>query len=349
MADVSFSAHITVDEETDIDGLPILSATVTPDDESAELALPAGPAGPAGLTGSPRTTFLKMGDIADAAARPIDLTAADRGKWWHRLDTDGMDFWTGTTWVHSPGAVGVQGPVAPATTITPTTTHNPVLTVPAVRFTGNGPALDLSVTAPAGLPGPEGPPGDSGSISTATDFDTTIGPAQRGVFTWAQGPRRWKVQPAPNGFGMWSWWDTDFNAGVAATDTDRLIAGTFALPPMPFDYRPMAWGRLVIQSELNNSTFAEIRVRIGSETGPMVAAGAGIRTLNGLAFLTVFSPAVGDSTTKPISPTSTLATVPAYTATNLIVAVERVGQSSGVDIGFSRDRASLTVWAQPVG
>ncbi|MGI5223068.1 hypothetical protein [Nocardia sp. CA-290969] len=348
MADVSFSAHITVDEETDIDGLPILTATVTPDEESAQLPLPAGPAGPVGPTGSPRTTFLKMGEIANAAARPGDLTAEDRGKWWHRLDTDGMDFWTGTTWVHSPGAVGPQGLVAPATTITPTTTHSPALTTPAVRFTGDAPALNLSVTAPAGLQGPEGPPGDSGSISTATDFDTTTGPAQRGIFTWAQGARKWKVQPAPNGFGMWSWWDTDFNAATTA-DTDRLIAGTFALPDMPFAYRPMAWGRLTISSEQNTSTFAEIRVRIGSETGPMVAAGAGIRTISGSSYITVFSPSIGDSTTKPISPTSTLASVPAYTPTNLLVTVERIGQSTSVDIGFNPARASLTVWAQPIG
>lgn len=349
MADVSFAAHMTVDEETDIDGLPILTATVVPDEESAPLMLPAGPTGPAGATGTPRSTFIKQGEIADASERPTDLTAADRGKWWHRLDTDGMDFWTGTTWVHSPGAVGVQGPVAPATTITPTTIHNPTLTVPAVRFTGDGPALDLTVTAPAGLQGPEGPPGDSGAISTATDFDQTTGPAQRGVFTWAQGARRWSVQPAPNGFGMWSWWSTgDFNAATTA-DTDRLIAGTFTLPAMPFDYRPMCWGRLVIQTELNNSTFAEIRVRIGSETGPMVAAGAGIRTTNGLAWLTVFGPAVGDTTTKPISPTSTLASVPAYTETTLVVTVERVGQSGSIDIGFDPNRASLTVWAQPIG
>ena len=348
MADVSFAAHITVDEETDIDGLPILTATVTPDDESVELPLPAGPAGPAGPTGSPRTTFLKMGEIANAGARPAGLTAEDRGKWWHRIDSNGMDFWTGTTWVHSPGAVGAQGPAAPATTITPTTVHNAALTTPALRFTGTGPALDLLATSPAGAQGPEGPPGDSGSISTATDFDSTIGPAQRGVFTWALGARKWKVQPAPNGFGVWSWWDTDFNADATA-ETDRLIAGVFALPAMPFDYRPMVWGHLNIVSEVNTSTFAEIRVRIGSETGPMVAGGAGIRSTVGNSYLTVITPAVGDSTTKPISPTSTLASVPAYTETTLVVAVERVGQSTTTDIGFTEGRASLTVWAQPIG
>ncbi|MFB8031311.1 hypothetical protein, partial [Streptomyces sp. NPDC055990] len=201
---------------------------------------------------------------------------------------------------------------------------------------------------PAGVAGPEGPPGDSGSISTATDFDQTTGPAQRGIFTWAQGAQKWKVQPAPNGFGMWSWWNTDFNADVTA-DTDRLIAGTFDLPPLPFDYRPMVWGRLTIYSEANSSTFAEIRVRIGSETGPMVAAGAGIRTTVGASYTTGFGPAVGDSTTKPISPTSTLASIPAYTNTSLVVTVERIGQSA-VDIGFTRSSlSSLTLWAQPIG
>lgn len=297
--------------------------------------------------GDPRTTFQKMGEIANAGARPAGLGTSDRGKWWHRLDTDGMDFWTGTTWVHSPGAVGAQGPAAAATTITPTTTHDPALIVPAVRFTGTGPALDLAVTVPAGLAGDQGPAGDSGAISTATDFDQTIGPAQRGVFLWYAGARRWKAQPAPNGFSVWSWWNTDFNADTSS-ETERLTAGTFALPALPFAYRPMVYGQLAIYCEAGNNADGEIRVRIGSETGPMVGAGAGIRS-DGAYYLTCFSPAIGDSTTKPISPTSTLASVPAYTETNLVVNVERIGQGNTGDIGYQRSRASLTVWAQPIG
>ncbi|WP_433597929.1 hypothetical protein ACQPXH_19250 [Nocardia sp. CA-135953] len=289
-----------------------------------------------------------MGTIANVGARPTGLTADDRGKWWHRLDSDGMDCWTGATWVHSPGpgAVGAQGPAAPATTITATTTHDPALTVPAVRFTGTGPALGLAVTVPAGLQGAPGPAGDSGSISTATDFDSTIGPAQRGIFAWAAGARKWKVQPAPNGFGCWSWWYTDFSADTQ-TAVERLTAGTFALPALPFAYRPMCWGRLSIYCQDGQNADAEIRVRLGSETGAMVGAGAGVR-YDGAYLLTAFSPAIGDSTTKPISPTSTLATVPAYTATNLVVNVERIGQTTTGEIGFQRSRASLTVWAQPI-
>lgn len=338
---------MVVDEEADIDGLPILSATVTPTAEAAALPLPAGPVGPQGAIGRPRAPFTKMGSIANAGARPTGLTADDRGKWWHRLDDDGMDFWNGTTWVHSIGAVGAQGPAAPATTITTTTLHNASLTTPAARFTGTGPDLQLAVTAPAGLQGDEGPAGASGSIATATDFDSSTGPAQRGIFVWAAGARKWQVKPAPNGFGVYSWWNTDFLADTQS-NTERLVAGTFTIPAQPFAYRPMVYGHLGIYCAAGNNTDGEIRVRLGSEMGAIVGAGAGIRA-DGAYYVTVFGPAIGDSTTKPISPTSTVASVPAYTETSVFVTVERVGQGTSGEVGFQRARASLTLWTQPIG
>ncbi|SNY83956.1 hypothetical protein SAMN04244553_3582 [Nocardia amikacinitolerans] len=344
--DISFPAHITVTETPDLDGLPMLTADIAPANESAALPLPAGPAGPPGPRGGPRTTFRKMGEIPDAAARPNALGVEDRGKWWHRLDTNGMDVWTGAGWQHSPGAVGAQGPVAPAAVITTNTTHDPAYTVPAVRVTGTGPELTLAVTAPAGLQGPKGPAGASGAISTATDFDQSVGPTQRSTFALGAGSRKWKVQPPPNGFGLWAWYGNDFNADAQQT-VEQLVAGTFVIPALPFAWRPMCWGRMAIFCQSGFQNDGELRVRIGSETGAMVASGGGIRG-DGAYFATSITPAFGDSTTKPISPTSTVATVPAYTETAIVVTVERVGQSTGGSIGYQRANAWLTVWAQPV-
>ncbi|MFC4124942.1 hypothetical protein [Nocardia rhizosphaerae] len=345
--DTQISARLVATEEVDLDGLPILTATVTPSAEAAEQLLPAGPAGPTGPRGDARTTFAKQGVIADEAARPAGLGTEDRGKWWHRLDDDGMDFWDGTTWIHSPGAVGTQGPVAEPNTVTVTTTHDPALIGAALRFSGATSAQQLQATAPAGLPGPPGPAGTSGAIAEATDYDDTVGPTNRSSFALTSSGRRWEATQPPNGFGPWAWWDSEFAANHQEA-IPAYTAGTFTIPALPFQWRPMCWGQMHIFMEQGSEARAEIRVRLGTATGVMVASGAGHR-ISGPNYLPVaFSPAFGDEGTKPLSPSSTYATVPAGQSATLIVAVERVGSGTGYDIGHTITAAALTVWAQPV-
>ncbi|MBF6459797.1 hypothetical protein IU433_12195 [Nocardia puris] len=345
--DVSFPAHISVERDVEVTGLPVLTATVTPAPEAEDLPLPAGPKGPPGAVGEPRAPFRKAGEIPNALARPAGLGADDRGRWWHRRDDDSMDVWTGAEWVNSPGAVGAQGPTAPPTVLNVATTHDAALTVPALQITPDGATLQVAFTAPAGVQGEQGPAGASGAISTSPDYDTSVGPAQRGVFALNLGARRWKAQPAPNGHGLWSWWDTNFNADAQAV-ADQIVALTVTIPALPYQWRPMAWGALYIYCQPGYQSDAEVRVRIGSQNGVMVASGAGIRA-DGSYILTSFNPTFGDEATKPLSPSSTYATIPAYTETNLVVAVERVGvNANGGQIGFQQGRASLTLWAQPV-
>lgn len=345
MTDASFPAHVTVDSETDLDGLPVLTATVTTDPETAALPLPDGDDGLTGDRGAPRAPFAKMGAIADEAARPTGLGADDRGKWWHRLDDDGLDYWTGTAWVHSAGAVGEQGPVAPAATVTTTTVHDAALTTPAVKVTGPGPALQVTVTAPAGLQGAQGASGASGSISAATDFDDSVGPTQGSVFAYLAGSRRWRVLPPPVGLGPWAWRGTDF-AADAEQATDKLIAGTLSLPPMPFRYRPVVFGRASIYASSTNITPVAY-VRLGNSNGVMVATGAGNR-ISGNYCPVPLVPAYGDEGTKSLSPVSDYATVPAYQATALVATVERVGSStSSGTIGYTQAYWNLVCWAIP--
>lgn len=344
MADVSFPARLTVDSTDDLDGLPILTATVTPATEAVELSLPAGPTGPAGPQGRPRTTFQKMGEIADAAARPVGLGTDDRGKWWHRTDDDGMDFWNGTTWIHSPGAVGVQGPTAPAATITATTVHNELLTTPAVKITASGAAMTLQATPPAGLQGPAGPSGSSGSISAADDFDDTIGPTQRSMFGYHPAARTWRVLPAPNGFGPWGWWEADFNADANSAST--ITAGSFTLPALPWAWRPMVWLTGLISCDTTSATYPILTARLNTANGVMVSYGAGIRASGALYHITSV-PAFGDDGPKPVSPNSTYASIPAGEQATLVVLVEKVGAAS-VDLHWVRTAASAIVWAHPI-
>lgn len=347
MADISFPAHLVVTEDVDDDGLPILTAVVTPSDPIADDPLPAGHPGPEGPRGVPGTTFCKMGTLVDEAARPVGLTATDRGKWWHRLDTDGMDVWDGSGWVHSPDAVGPQGPVADANTLTVTTVHDPALIDAAVDIVGTGAAQTVTVTAPAGLRGPRGPAGASGAIGTATDFDDVNGPTRRAMFALGPNGTRWQVQPPPNGFGPWSWYgDADFNDDVTAATADKTIMGTFIIPPLPFRWRPLAYGHIGAGATASSGAKTVAYVRLGGPNGVTVANGSGARYNGPIVQLIPLIPAFGDEGTKPLSPTSEYATVPANQEAVLVMTVEREGPAN--QYAVYSNHASLVVWALPV-
>ncbi len=346
MADISFPAHITVVRQADVDGLPILTAEAQVVPEVAALPLPAGPAGPRGRRGRPRTTFYKMGAIANAAARPTGLGAEDRGKWWHRLDTDGMDLWTGSAWSHSPGAVGPQGPAAFANTLEVIgTEHNENLTEPAIEFTGADGNQQVKVTVPAGLRGPKGPAGASGQITASPDFDTATTPNAGDVFAWDPALRKFRSSPAPLGAGPWSWYQEDFPTAETVTAVSRIEGGVFTIPAQPFTWRPVVYGHLYAYSANNGAQSVEPTVRLGHSQGALVAAG--VASAGGWIYGPVFPTYRDGTTTQVLSPSSTFATVPAGQPATLVVASERVGTGTG-NIGFSPARASLVVFAEPI-
>ncbi|WP_067532069.1 hypothetical protein [Nocardia crassostreae] len=347
MADLSFPAHLTVKREPDIDGLPILTAQVDLDDDVVRLPLPEGPAGPQGQQGRPRATFRKTGEIANTAARPTGLGADDRGKWWHRLDDNGMDVWTGAGWQHSPNAVGPKGPVAEANSITDIETiRKENLTVPAVEFVGSGPQQQLKVTVPAGLRGPKGPAGESGTITEADDYDKISQPIRDGVFSYHRASGKFRSAPPPYGTGPWSWYSTDFIADTAAT-VPRIIAGTFTIPAQDFAWRPIVHGHLAqVTNDKSRTVGVYSTVRLHSADGVIVAASS--VTADGWTLMPLIPSYREGDTTKTLSPTSTFATVPAGRAVNFVVAVERYG-SANVEIGFGQAHASLVVNAQPIG
>ena len=278
---------------------------------------------------------------------PTIVGSKSGGQWWHRLDDDGMDHWSGAEWVHSPGAIGDRGPDAPATSVTVTTTHDAALTVPALNVTGPGPELTIQATAPAGPQGPAGPAGASGAIADATDFDDSTGPTQGSVFAFNRGSRTWKVQPPPGGFGPWSWWGTDFAADQQAA-TSKLIAGTFAIPALPFDWRPEVYGHLTIFCQAVAGVDVVAYARLNNSNGIMLATAAGIRTV-GSYDPYALNPAYGDEGTKPLSPASSYAVVPAYQTAAIVVTAERIGATNTTAaIGCKQANASLVVWARPV-
>ncbi|WP_306358856.1 MULTISPECIES: hypothetical protein [unclassified Nocardia] len=341
---------MTVERSEDLDGTPMLEAAVTVSPTVAPLPLPSGPSGPTGPKGKPRSTFQKMGEIADAAARPGGLGPDDRGKWWHRLDTNGMDVWTGNEWKHSPAAVGPQGPIADTPSLTVVDTHHDeTYTAAGLEITGVG-AQQITATVPAGFAGPTGPVGTSGAIVDSPDYDASVGVSNRAMFAFTPAGRKFRAQPVPDGYGPWSWHQSDFNASSGDVAADLLIAGTFTVPALPFAWRPICYGLLAIRHPNSVQVYSQISVRLGTANGLVVA---GFRSRWGATgyLNSSYGPLYGDDDSpKTLSPSSMTATVPAGQAATLVVCVERRGNdaNSSIEIGFQQTRASLTVVARPV-
>ncbi|QLY30831.1 hypothetical protein [Nocardia huaxiensis] len=345
MADTSFPARLTARRELDTTGVPILTATVELADEIADLELPAGPAGEQGRRGRPRTTFKKIGEIPNAAARPTGLGAEDRGSWWHRLDDDGMDVWTGTAWQHSPAAVGPRGPIATPNSFTVApAVHKDNLTEPAVDLDGSGAAQTVKVTVPAGLRGPKGPAGASGRITDSPDYEVTRGPSHGGVFSYDRANRKFRSAPAPLGTGPWSWFQEDFN-GEQVVAASRLEGGTFTIPAQPFAWRPLVYGHFYAYSEVSGQQAAEVTVRLTNSQGAIVATTAA--SAGAWLYMPLLPCYRDGASTRALSPSSDFAVVPAGQTANLVVGVERTN-GGGAKIGLHNSGASLVVFAEPV-
>lgn len=357
MPDVSIPAHLTVTEEVDLLGLPILTADFSVTGDAAEVPLPGGQPGDPGPRGRPRATFIKVGQIANEAARPTGLTANDRGKWWHRIDSNGMDVWCGDHWAHSPNAVGVTGPVAAANTLTPLPVNaGPKLTRAAAKIRGSSSAQTLEVTPPAGEKGPKGLPGASGEINTSPDMDQTTGPTTRSTFAWARNKRSFRPNASPNGFGPWQLGQAGFvpqfpydntYSGWYTNTLEVAVVGTLAIPALPFAYRPLVFGSMRLSSD--PGVFNLAFVHMDASDGQIVAGGLPLSSSGTVTDPAVvpISPLFGDPQSKNLSPTSKTAVVPAWRPMTLFVTMEKQNAPSKW-IGWNQTGSTLSCFAQPV-
>lgn len=345
MADVTIPAQAKVDSAVDANGFPLLDLSLTLAPEWAEVALPGGPDGERGPIGRPRATFVKMGTLANVGARPVGLTADDRGKWWHRLDDTGMDVWCGDHWSHSPNAVGVTGPAAPANVLAPLPVlRDETYTVAAVKVRG-GTAAEQTIeyTVPAGARGSRGVAGASGVITESPDYDNTYGAVHRSVFAWNRNLQRFRATTPPNGYGPYHFGSSSFNA----TDSnfmavDQVVAAKLDIPAMPFDYRPMVQGMLRTATNANN--FLYTFVRMNSQDGQIVGISANpvFNTYLDCVITSFF----GDPQAQRVGPANGYAVIPAYQAVSFYVMVER--QSTSIGVNYVQDSAWLNIWCQPV-
>lgn len=343
MADVAFPARVTITEEDDLDGLPVLTAEVALAPAAAALELPEGPEGPQGIAGEPQAPFIKVGEIANIGARPAGLTADDRGKWWHRLDNDSMDYWDGDSWIPVADAVGPQGPVAPANTLTALdVVADEKVTLAGVDIKPiNSSEQTIQLTVPAGTRGATGNPGSSGTISTSPDYDSTLGPVDRSMFAYSRTSRRFRPVPPPCGYGPWHWAASDFAADASGA-VDQYVPLTAAMPALPFAYRPLVHGGIQLFADSNAVAF--LFVRLYNETG--IAVGIGVNYWRTYWELCHFHSYYGNPNAVGMSPSSDYAVVPPNTPANILVCVERQGGTG--TIGYQQANAALTVYAMPV-
>lgn len=344
MTDVTFPAHVTLTEEADINGLPVLTATITVGLTVSALELPDGPDGDQGIPGAPQSPFIKVGAIANVGARPGGLGAADRGKWWHRLDNDSMDFWDGDSWINLANAVGGTGPVAPANTLTAldVVSDETVTTAGLDIKPITSSEQTIALTVPAGARGATGAPGASGTILTSPDYDSTQGPVNRSMFSYSRNTRRFRPTPPPCGYGPWHWASGDFAADDSAA-VPAFTVLTAVMPVLPYAWRPMVHGGL--QTYASSGTFAQVYARLYSETG--VAVGIGSNFWQTYYELTEIGEHYGNPNSIGMSPSSDYAVVPANYPAQILVRVERQGSTSGT-IAYKQALAAFTVYAMPV-
>lgn len=346
MTDINFPAHVTITEEVDLDGVPVITAEVALSATAAALELPEGPEGDPGIPGEPQAPFIKVAEITNVGARPGGLTAADRGKWWHRLDDDSMDFWDGDSWINVPDAVGPQGPAAPANTLTALDViSDETITIPAVEIKPiNSSTQTIQLTVPAGDRGVTGDPGTSGTITTSPDFDSTQGAVKRSMFTFSRVTQRFRPAPPPCGYGPWHWGESAFAADAAgAVGSYKVLTASF--PALPFAWRPKCHGAIQLYNDNTQQTHAFVFARLWNETGAAVGIGGNPwQTFYDMCEITEH---YGNPNSVGMSPSSDYAVVPANASSQIVVMVERQGSTTGT-IGYRQAGAALTVYAMPV-
>ena len=368
--DIVLPGHAEIDTWLPDSGLPMTDLWLELHGDFRDIPMPPGPKGPDGAPGRPRATFVKMGAIANEAARPAVLGPGARGWWWHRLDTNGMDVWCGDHWKHSPGAVGPTGPVARPNTLTPL----PVLrderyTMAAVRVRGRRPDNQtIEYTVPAGERGPRGPDGNvfGTAITQAPDYDDTYGQVDGSMFAYRRETRRFRSLARPaNGYGPFHFGSdvftgpTEFrNFTDAIYDQRTNIVATVEMPALPFPWRPMVNGMIRTSQAPTGGFLAPVlknivvTVRLNQADGDKVATGENYIATETFDTVwrgvdTQFNPFFGDrnASLRPGQLTK-YGSVAAYESCVLLVQIEVVPNKA--QYAWITPGAFLTVWALPL-
>ncbi|MRH86177.1 hypothetical protein GFY24_01635 [Nocardia sp. SYP-A9097] len=340
-----------LDEGIGTPGL-VQSMHATPRDGSLELM--TGSPGPTGPAGEACRAFRWEGDIADQAALSAlstKLGVAHAGKAWRVLSTDTFVYWNGSGFDNFVDAFGASGPDGASCTVSiGTVDTGPVHSDLQATITGTSPNLVLNLTVPRGVQGGKGDPGSPGPIRNAPDYMNGTH-VDKAVPQWDSGAGKWRPRPYPGLRGPWSLYDNnawDGGPGWAATQSNTGASpNTVArlnIPAQDVDWRPVIAGSVYFQTMEGEQTFdtrIDAEVRLGSDSGQIVALGSG--TPSGIDAPCHFQPFFGTR----LTPDSTVGVVPAGQPVVLYVVLRRM--TGGSNYSYYQGVAQILCWAQPVG
>lgn len=261
--------------------------------------------GPQGVPGEP-CPIIKMeygSQIDNVDDLPIDLldNDLDRGRtWWIG---NNVYIWSGEGWMIRQ--MGTPGPPGPIPHITPSfelvDTENEIV----VSGTPSNPGWLLRINEEA----IRGPAGEGGPIRGAGDYDDSVAPEVGEAIVWNG------THYAPGAFGLvatrcYSVPEAAFTSFTAITSRAQIMA--FAVPPQPFDWKPLVFGQVrVIGVELDaDPLIIGCEVRLGHSTaGTLIGRGFG-----NITTWTTIIPHFSSPTSAhdAITPENATAVVPAY-------------------------------------
>jgi hypothetical protein len=298
-----------------------------------------GPPGPPGENAA----IVKMqyqSTIDDPDDLPDNLTsgAIDIGKtWWVG---NNVYMWSGTQFVVKQ--MGVMGPPGPYPHIHPSVELLDPDGDDSTEIVTSGTTADpgwlLKLKVPRGETGAAGP------IRDAEDYDNSVPPLVGEAITWNG------THYAPGKFDTlsvraYSLPQASFVSFNGITTRQQIAA--FAVPPQPFDWKPLVWGHIrAIGVELDaDPLILGCEVRLGSTAGTLVGRGFGNISTYATIIPHFSTPSSGSDA---ITPENGTALVPAYhSGSQGTVFVSLFNDGIAGAYSFDQRNAQLTVMVVP--
>jgi hypothetical protein len=310
--------------------------------------------GPQGVPGAP-SPIVRMqyqDNFDEPSELPTNLTntEADIGKAWWVGNTVYM--WTGTTYYEKQ--MGVPGPPGPVPNITFSTQIVPSGTVDSlavpVDIVQSGTDLNPGVLIRFDADSIRGPQGTASPLRGAPDYDNSVQPADGQAIVWNSQKQKF----VPGSFDMlsvrmYSIPEANFNSYIGFGT--RQLVGSFAVPPQPFDWKPMVWGHIRAQgvdSNLLDGIFTiGAEVTLGDAlSGQRIGRGFG-NISNWTTIVPHFSTPSAQATA--VTPENGVAFVPAYhSGSQGTLYVSLFNDGAVGQYSFDKNNAQLIVMVVPV-
>lgn len=273
---------------------------------------------------------------------PIDLlnNDIDRGKAWWIGNT--VYIWAGEDWmVRQMGVPGPPGPVPqvhPSIELVEGTAPTEIVT--------SGTALNPGWLLKINKESIRGPEGDGTAIRNSADYDNTHAPLTGEAIVWNGS------HYAPGSFNLlstraYSVPEASFTSFTAITTRQQIVS--FAVPPQPFDWKPIVFGQVrVVGVEVDaDPLIIGCEVRIGhASAGTLVGRGFG-----NISTWTTIIPHFSStqSAHDAITPENSTAVVPAYhSGTEGTVYASVFNDGAGGAYNFNKNNAQLVILVVPV-